>query len=50
MKLHWHASVENVLLYGFSAWIFLNLLRIGSAQLIVHERTRPIGEAIASTV
>lgn len=32
--IHWHASVENVLLNGVSAWIFLFLLK-QIAQLMV---------------
>lgn len=28
---HWHTSAENIVIYGVSALIFLNLWRIGAA-------------------
>lgn len=50
MQLHWHASVENVLLYGISAIIVINLVRIGGGMLVQHERTERIGNALVALV
>jgi hypothetical protein len=29
---HWHHGVENIVVYGLSALIFFNLLKIGAAK------------------
>lgn len=33
MRPHYHATVEHILLYGVSAIIVINLVRIASAKL-----------------
>lgn len=50
MKFHWHASVDNIILYGVSAIIVINLVCIASAQLVQHDATEPIGKALGSLV
>jgi hypothetical protein len=42
MSLHWHASVENVLLYGISAIIVIDVLGLLAAK--VAERPGTIGQ------
>ena len=49
--MHWHVSIENVLVYGVSAIIVINLARIGSAKLIEREgKLGDIGRAIGAVV
>jgi hypothetical protein len=33
MRDHYHATIEHILLYGVSAIIVINLVRIGAAKL-----------------
>lgn len=49
-KSHFHTGIDAVLFAGISAIIVINLVRIGSAQLVLHERTRPLGTALAALV
>lgn len=32
-SIHWHSSIEDVILYGVSAIIMINLIRFGAAKL-----------------
>lgn len=49
-KMHWHTSVENVLIYGISAIIVINLVRLASAQLLNNEQTAGAGRALGALV
>ena len=46
MTPHWHASIDNVLLYGVSAIIVFNVVKLASAQLV--KRGGALGELGAS--
>ena len=51
MKVHWHFSAEDVLVYGVSAIIVINLARMLSAQIA----DKPgllgsLGRGVAATV
>lgn len=52
MKVHWHLSVDNVIIYGVSALIFFNVLKIGGAALsnTEHPTTQKAGAAILALV
>ena len=52
MRPHWHASVDQLLLYGLSAIVVINLGRLAAVQLVKVQQplVRSVGEGIAALV
>ena len=51
MKVHYHASIEHIILYGVSAILFINIVGLGAAMLAKRDGViGAAGKAIGSVV
>lgn len=52
MKLHWHASIEDILLYGFSAILVINVTKIVAGHMAdsTNNTVASIGSGIGALV
>lgn len=49
MRAHWHGSVDNILLYGLSAILVINLGRIGAGWLVKKGgKAAALGESVGA--
>jgi hypothetical protein len=51
MKVHWHASVEDIVIYGVSAILVINVTRFAAAKLAKMDGpTGTFGQALGALV
>lgn len=50
MQHHWHISIENVLIYGLSAILVINLLRLMAAGMSKSSSFESLGKGLGAIV
>lgn len=50
MAVHWHSSIDNILLYGFSAILVINILRLIAAGMAKTDGFGTLGRGLGALV